>query len=69
MRYFFHLAGTESDQDGEELPSDKDAHLAAVKTAQELAADWDERPPTTIVVKDESGRIVTEVPLPPTPPV
>jgi hypothetical protein len=65
MRYFFHISGTESDEEGDELPSDNAAHTVALNTAEELASSWENRPPTAIVVKDETGRVVTEVPLPP----
>jgi hypothetical protein len=65
MRYYFHISGTESDEEGDELPSDNAAHLLALKTAKELTASWENKPPTAIVVKDETGRLVTEVPLPP----
>lgn len=67
MRYFFGLDTPGYDfglDDGEELPDDKAAHQAALATARELGPSWS-KPPARIVVKDETGRIVTEVPLPP----
>jgi hypothetical protein len=65
MRYYFHISGFDSDDEGNELPGDDAAHAMALDTAEELASSWENRPPTAIVVKDETGRLVTEVPLPP----
>ena len=67
-RYFFGLDGPKwsyLDEEGEELPDDKAAHRAALQTARELVADWQNKAPGYIVVRTADGRIVTEVPLPP----
>ena len=64
-RYFFSLAsseGTLADDEGEELPNDASAHEAALQTAKELRG-WDRVTNASVIVKDDDGRFVTEVPL------
>ena len=67
-RYFFHLVEGERlfpDHKGEDLPSDDAARQEAQRVAAELRAsaarsDWR---PRRFVVTDDSGRVVSEVPI------
>jgi hypothetical protein len=64
-RYFFFLESSEGvteDKEGEDLKDDMAAHEAALVTARELG-DWHRHSGGRIIVKDEGGRLVTEVPL------
>lgn len=64
-RYFFFLVSeteTIKDEEGEVLPDDVAAHAIAASTARELS-NWDKWQHGTIVVRDETGRFVSEVPL------
>jgi hypothetical protein len=66
-RYFFSLessSGTTLDEDGEELTDDAAARAAALQTARELG-NWNRMNHTSVVVRTENGRVVTEVPLNP----
>jgi hypothetical protein len=66
-RYFFFLESqTESiaDEEGEVLRDDAAAHATAAQTARELS-DWDKWQHGTVVVRDEGGRFVSEVPIKP----
>lgn len=64
-RYFFHVNGTQSDSEGDEFADDRAAHAAALATARELAAVWERQAPTTLVVVNEQGQVISEVALPP----
>jgi hypothetical protein len=62
-RYFFSIESPThraEDREGEELPDDLVAHRAAQQTTQELAGTYVN---AVVVVRSESGRIVTEVPI------
>ena len=64
-RYFFSLESSEGvteDKEGEDLLDDAAAHEAALATARELG-DWHRHSDGKVIVKDGSGRFVTEVPL------
>jgi hypothetical protein len=63
--YFFFLESSEGlteDNEGENLADDAAAHDAALVTARELG-DWHRHSGGRVIVKDASGRLVTEVPL------
>ena len=62
-RYFLSVNSpthTAEDEQGEELPDDLAAHRAAQQTALELVGNYVN---AVVVVRSESGRIVTEVPI------
>jgi hypothetical protein len=64
-RYLFFLESSEGvteDVEGEDLVDDAAAHEAALVTARELG-DWHRLSGGRVIVKDASGRLVTEVPL------
>jgi len=62
--YYFHLEPIVQDMEGEELPDDEAARLAATETARDLAKN---RPPSlrrTLVVTDNQGAIVRKIEIP-----
>jgi hypothetical protein len=62
-RYFFAVESPvlwTVDKEGEILADERAAHSAAQQTARELRGIYDN---AVVVVRDEDGRIVTEVPI------